>query len=90
MWLSVYGRRWVEKEPVVLALAGLGSETPTRIFIANDGFPTVPLFVASGREEGEVIDYLVAQVEEVAALLAPVWQPASDDPGEPPPELPPR
>jgi len=90
LWLSIYGRKFKEKEPVLKLLAPLAAEVPKRLFIAGDGFPTVPLYVTPGREEAEIIDEIVAQIEDIAKLLLPISAPAPEEPGEPPVEPPPQ
>ncbi len=85
LWLSVYGRKWRNNDPVPVrqALASLERMNPPRMFMAGDGYPTVPLFVPLGEERDGVIKSVLQQVEHVATLLD-VLPPLVVAPGERP------
>jgi hypothetical protein len=93
LWLSVYGPSWgrgktwrTEVADVRKALASLESATPPTLFMARDGFPTVPLLVPVGRERAEIIGEVVEQVQHVVNLLSVSPETDAKGPTEPPPE----
>ncbi len=93
LWLSIYGPSWgrgkawkTEVADVRKALASLESATPQGLFMARDGFPTVPLFVPVGRERAEIVHEVIEQVHVVMNLLSVSLGTAAKGPAEPPPE----
>lgn len=74
LWLSVYGANWHQSAPQAAreALAKFEAATPQRMFIATDGFPTVPLFVPAGLDRDGVLSAVVEQAVEVGDLVAPL------------------
>lgn len=88
LWLSVYGTNWRQSSPQAVrqALAALEARHPPKMFIAGDGFPTVPLFVPVGVERDDVLKSVISQVLEVGELVAPLG--AAGKVALPPPELP--
>src|SRR5580704_9955930 len=76
LWLCIYGPSWgrgkawrTEVAAVRKALASLESATPKALFMARDGFPTVPIFVSAGHEKVEIVGEVVDQVQSVMNLL---------------------
>lgn len=95
LWISVYGVWWGKEGPTAArrALAALESATPPRMFIAHDGFPTVPLMGPVGAELDTVVRRIVEQVTQVADLVLPLGAAGQPAPGEvdvPPNEAPPE
>jgi hypothetical protein len=72
LWLSVYGANWQDgnPQPVRKALVSLEVRHPPQMFMAKDGFPTIPLFVHAGAERDDVIRHAVEQVVDVGRLIA--------------------
>jgi hypothetical protein len=88
IWLSVYGSRWRESNAVATrkALASLEVASPPRVFIATDGFPTVPLFLPTGVERVRVVEAVVAQVETISRMIEDLAESLSAAPAGPPPD----
>ena len=74
LWLSVYGPQWSKSNSLAAqaALAPLETRQRGTVFLANDGFPTVALFVPAGVERDVVETRIIEQIERVAELIAPL------------------
>lgn len=74
LWCSVYGPNWRDSDPQLVrrALAPLEAAQPPRMFMANDGFPTVALRVPAGAERDDVIRVVTRQLAELGELIAPL------------------
>jgi hypothetical protein len=92
LWLSVYGPEWGhnktrEVRAVRSALAALESLSPPQLFIASDGFPTVPIFVPAGLERDDIVVSAATQIERVTKLLGSLGGKSGALPGSPPPDV---
>jgi len=83
MWLTIHGPNWKPTAEVEHLLAPLALELPRRLFTTADGLPTVPIFVAVGKERHEVEQHAIEQVVHVAKRLAGLVAPPATDAGEP-------
>ncbi|WP_437933558.1 hypothetical protein [Sorangium sp. So ce341] len=84
LWLSVYGVRWDHSDASAVrrVLTPLEAAAPPRMFMMDDGFPTVALQMPIGAEHDAVEKSLIEQVVVVADLLAPLGageQPAAGE-----------
>jgi hypothetical protein len=88
LWLSVYGSRWRGSNPAAArkALAALEVSTPPRMFVAGDGYPTVPLFLPVGVERVRVVEEVVRQVEAVSLMIDSLAESVTAPPVAPPSE----
>ncbi|MEZ4441137.1 MAG: hypothetical protein R3B72_18705 [Polyangiaceae bacterium] len=87
LWISVFGPDWNKSNPgaVRRALAPLEHVSPPRMFMARDGFPTVPLHLPLGEERSVVVAAVLRQVLDVAALIRPLA--VGGTPSGPPPDF---
>jgi hypothetical protein len=74
LWLSVYGTNWAKSDPLLAqrALAPLEAERLGTVFKGDDGFPAVALFVPTGVERDVILRRVTEQIQNVAALIAPL------------------
>jgi hypothetical protein len=88
LWLSVYGSHWrgSNRAAARKVLASLEIQAPPKMFLAADGFPTVPLFLPSGVERATVVQAAADQIESVSVPVAPLVDTSGGPPIAPPPD----
>jgi len=82
LWLSVYGSNWQKssKTAARLALESLEHQSPPRMFVASDGFPTVALIIPTGEESDAIVASVVRQLEHIGELIAGLVPPETAEP----------
>ncbi len=69
LWFSVKGPDWRPSSAVKERLQRLDLEVPPRLIVIDDEV-VVPLHLPLGAEKAQVVETLLAQVREIAGLLA--------------------